>query len=816
MNTKLEILKYVEKYTDILDEIGNIKDRVLIEDSSKNLFNKINNKLNSRKARLKKPKFEVAIIGLEKAGKSTFANALLKDDYLPQAPNRCTYTTTTIESSKENNRATISFYTKNEFLESFQATCKDIELQNIDFETITLDSFEKILQEKSALFQNSNNADDIRAIIKNRDDIKKYLDKSDEIIESNIKNSIKPFIVDEKIARAVKNINILSNEFKDFDDMVLYDVPGFDSPTKFHMEQAKKYLLRADVVILLVSIADNVSFTKMLADYIKDVKDEDGTTLKRKLIIGATKFDFHIHGNKDEDLKGIEERKELLIKECKKFDIYKEDNFFLTSPLSYLEGLKAMNSDKAYSKIKNLGLDDGVLDIRNRVVDFFNNEAIDVLRDAIAIDVQECKTFLLEFRKNNNTEDLHEKINEEEYDLKVKKINEISKQLLDIVVDKQKFVKEQNDFNIQKSIIEKMETIWLDEIKISDKKRETLIKEITKDNTEKVGEFQSKLRPIIYAKSLDLIKKMIAEAIEDKSFNVINSFKDEILKVFNINSEKENKLKEKLSEIIDKHSYNSKSYEPLLDRFLIDIFKIMIEYPIATSKNDERFKAFKESEQSIESLLVFDDSYDRELGSLYAQSLVKKILVHYEDIKFEDIKNKLIQYKDLFVHNLSIDDLASSLMNKKISLRTLDNFIEKSKDKLKNLVADSIIHNISEFAPKNIYAELFDNAQKSHTYIQVQEEINKDIDLLKEIISNIVLKAAKIEKPFINSLNNQIESIRIDLNSDESELKKLIDINIMDYFLEDLDEYNNLKNDPILNEIIKNISIKIKDAIDTI
>ena len=813
MNTKLEILKYVEKYTDILDEIGNIKDRVLIEDSSKNLFNKINNKLKSRKERLKKPKFEVAIIGLEKAGKSTFANALLKDDYLPQAPNRCTYTTTTIESSKENNRATISFYTKNEFLESFQATCKDIELQNIDFETITLDSFEKILQEKSALFQNSNNADDIRAIIKNRDDIKKYLDKSNEIIESNIKNSIKPFIVDEKIARAVKNINILSNEFKDFDDMVLYDVPGFDSPTKFHMEQAKKYLLRADVVILLVSIADNVSFTKMLADYIKDVKDEDGTTLKRKLIIGATKFDFHIHGNKDEDLKGIEERKELLIKECKKFDIYKEENFFLTSPLSYLEGLKAMNSDKAHSKIINLGLDDGVLDIRNRVVDFFNNEAIDVLKDAIAIDVQECKTFLLEFRKNNNTEDLHEKINEEEYDLKIKKINEISKQLLDIVVDRQKFVKEQNDFNIQKSIIEKMETIWLDQIKISDEKRESLIKEITQDNTEKVGEFQSKLRPVIYAKSLELMKKMIAEAIEDKSFNVINSFKEEILKVFNINSEKENKLKEKLSEIIDKHSYNSKSYEPLLDRFLIDIFKIMIEYPIATSKNDERFKAFKESEQSIESLLVFDDSYDRELGSLYAQSLVKKILVHYEDIQFEDIKNKLIQYKDLFVHNLSIDDLASSLMNKKISLRTLDNFIEKSKDKLKNLVADSIIHNISEFAPKNIYAELFDNAQKSHTYIQVQEEINKDIDLLKEIISNIVLKAAKIEKPFINSLNNQIESIRIDLNSDESELKKLIDINIR--FIA-RDEYNNLKNDPILNEIIKNISIKIKDVIDTI
>ena len=62
-------------------------------------------------------------------------------------------------------------------------------------------------------------------------------------------------------------------------------------------------------------------------------------------------------------------------------------------------------------------------------------------------------------------------------------------------------------------------------------------------------------------------------------------------------------------------------------------------------------------------------------------------------------------------------------------------------------------------------------------------------------------------------MNNQIESIRIDLNSDESELKKLIDTNIR--FIA-RDEYNNLKNDPILNEIIKNISIKIKDVIDTI
>ena len=119
MNTKLEILKYVEKYTDILDEIGNIKDRVLIEDSSKNLFNKINNKLNSRKARLKKPKFEVAIIGLEKAGKSTFANALLENDLLPEDDKTTTFTSASIESSNED-KVVIEFYSKTEFEDKFK------------------------------------------------------------------------------------------------------------------------------------------------------------------------------------------------------------------------------------------------------------------------------------------------------------------------------------------------------------------------------------------------------------------------------------------------------------------------------------------------------------------------------------------------------------------------------------------------------------------------------------------------------------------------------------------------------------------------
>ena len=40
--------------------------------------------------------FEVSIVGLEKSGKSTFANAFMGIDILPTKDERCTYTTTSI------------------------------------------------------------------------------------------------------------------------------------------------------------------------------------------------------------------------------------------------------------------------------------------------------------------------------------------------------------------------------------------------------------------------------------------------------------------------------------------------------------------------------------------------------------------------------------------------------------------------------------------------------------------------------------------------------------------------------------------------
>ena len=44
--------------------------------------------------KLKSREFSVAVVGLEKAGKSTLGNALIRSIVLPEYPERCTYTTT--------------------------------------------------------------------------------------------------------------------------------------------------------------------------------------------------------------------------------------------------------------------------------------------------------------------------------------------------------------------------------------------------------------------------------------------------------------------------------------------------------------------------------------------------------------------------------------------------------------------------------------------------------------------------------------------------------------------------------------------------
>ena len=68
--------------------------------------------------RLRKREFRIAVVGLEKAGKSTFINAWLECDLLPAKGGRCTFTTTQIYSveNESEQRLEVQARTDEEFV----------------------------------------------------------------------------------------------------------------------------------------------------------------------------------------------------------------------------------------------------------------------------------------------------------------------------------------------------------------------------------------------------------------------------------------------------------------------------------------------------------------------------------------------------------------------------------------------------------------------------------------------------------------------------------------------------------------------------
>jgi ribosome biogenesis GTPase A len=64
--------------------------------------------------RLKKREFRIAVVGLEKAGKSTFINAWLECDLLPAKGGRCTFTTTQIYSVSNESEQRLEVQTRTE------------------------------------------------------------------------------------------------------------------------------------------------------------------------------------------------------------------------------------------------------------------------------------------------------------------------------------------------------------------------------------------------------------------------------------------------------------------------------------------------------------------------------------------------------------------------------------------------------------------------------------------------------------------------------------------------------------------------------
>lgn len=329
-------------------------------------------KLQARNAeilkKLESKEFSVAIIGLEKAGKSTLGNALIKSIVLPEYTERCTYTKTEIRAGEED-KTEISFYNKEEFNQNFKKMCDDVQYSGKWNLSEFNQYWEEVSQDKDrqTLFRtfNGTTVEDIREILKGVPIIGKLLGtpakeftnpKDARVYITGIKEYNKE---DNTVVRtaepyAVKNVKITSTQLGDMSNIVLYDVPGFDSPTEIHKKQTEEMLLKADAILLVTDVGNRPNLTGTQLDMLKKLKDEDGVNLNEKAFIFGNRIDRA--GNK----KQAEDNGSALRKDAvHKYNITTESRVIVGSAKAYLEKNQLLSED---DKARGLTGADNILD----------------------------------------------------------------------------------------------------------------------------------------------------------------------------------------------------------------------------------------------------------------------------------------------------------------------------------------------------------------------------------------------------------------------------------------------------------------------
>jgi len=177
--------------------------------------------------RLRKREFRIAVVGLEKAGKSTFINAWLECDLLPTKGARCTFTTTQIYSVKSESE------------------------QRLEVQTRTQEQFAHLLAELASV----GAKEDLTTIKENELTLEKVRREGNLTIPfsrlEDIREQLTKYVANEKYAHAVLEARLYTNKLAQAEGIVFYDVPGSDSGLAKHVDEARKMLSDCDAVIVI-------------------------------------------------------------------------------------------------------------------------------------------------------------------------------------------------------------------------------------------------------------------------------------------------------------------------------------------------------------------------------------------------------------------------------------------------------------------------------------------------------------------------------------------------------------------------------------
>jgi hypothetical protein len=187
---------------------------------------------NRQLERLKKREFRIAVVGLEKAGKSTFVNAWLDCDLLPAKGSRCTFTTTQLFSVAHDSE------------------------QRLEVEPRTEADFSRLLAELTQAAQGNEKAkEDLETIKRYQSTLQQVQSEGRKTFPftrlEEIKEPLRKYVADEQFAHAVFEARLYTSKLAQAEGIVFYDVPGLDSGLAKHVDESREMLSDCDAVIVV-------------------------------------------------------------------------------------------------------------------------------------------------------------------------------------------------------------------------------------------------------------------------------------------------------------------------------------------------------------------------------------------------------------------------------------------------------------------------------------------------------------------------------------------------------------------------------------
>ncbi|UJR20177.1 hypothetical protein I4U23_023309 [Adineta vaga] len=273
-NIKDITTKSIDNLLEIIASIGVIHQNTTNVTTISSSLNETIDQLKRIKTINEKEYNTICIIGLEKAGKSSFINALLGFELLPFRIERCTQIQTILKPPCRENPtlfATIEFYDSNEFLSLINKLPKKKDETNNEYE-----------KRVTYIRQTQQNT-------VTKDKLRKHYQTSDEAQRRTITRELHAYIANEVYLNIVKHVIIYTNKLPG-ENYILLDVPGCDSPIVEHRTSAINAVRNSDAFFFLTD-GQRPSLTNDQIYLLNEIQDGHFDGMKRAFGI-ITKLDL--------------------------------------------------------------------------------------------------------------------------------------------------------------------------------------------------------------------------------------------------------------------------------------------------------------------------------------------------------------------------------------------------------------------------------------------------------------------------------------------------------------------------------------------